>query len=42
MTEPELRQQTTLWLQAISADLRRAIQQEVEGFRSSIEQRLRS
>jgi PilZ domain-containing protein/GAF domain-containing protein len=35
-----LRTQTQVWLADISADLRRAIQQEVDGLRSSVEQRI--
>lgn len=35
-----LRTQTKVWLADISADLRRAIQQEVDGLRSSVEQRI--
>ena len=40
MTEPQLRHQTRLWLTAISADLRREIQQEVERLRTSTEERI--
>jgi hypothetical protein len=40
MTEPQLRHQTRLWLTAISADLRSAIQQEADRLRSSVEERI--
>jgi hypothetical protein len=40
MTELQLRDQTKLWLTAVSAELRNALQQEVEGLRSSIDQRV--
>ncbi len=40
MTDPQLRHQTRLWLTAISADLRSAIQQDVERLRSSVEERI--
>jgi len=40
MSDSRLRNQTQLWLAAISADLRRAIQREVDGLRSSVEQRI--
>ena len=40
MTEPRLRDQTRLWLAAISADLRTAIRQEGDGLRASIDQRV--
>ena len=39
MTPNRLREQTTMWLTAISGDLHRTIQQEIEALRSSIEQR---
>lgn len=38
--EPRLRDQTKLWLAAISADLRAAIRQEGDGLRASIDQRV--
>ena len=40
MTNPRLREQTRFWLTAISSDLRKAVQQEVDGLRTSIDQRI--
>lgn len=40
MTNPRLRDQTRLWLTAISTDLRNAVEQEVDALRTSIDQRI--